>query len=175
MANQDLVDKNEQSQDASDSEIKRLDKQIADQINDSNMSTKTKKHVISMMQMYSGPIPHPDILAGYQHLYPKAAERIIENGVAESEHRRKLETIRQKRRGRMAWVSLIALVVILAGITVGSFFLILHGSKVLGTIFGSLSFISLLGSLLGYVDKLSSSDDWTQRDSEKSSSDSTKK
>lgn len=73
-----------------------LDKQIVDQIQKSEMPKETKDEIIAHLEMYRGPIPHPDILEGYQKLYPNAAKEIIDNGVDESKHRRKLETARQK-------------------------------------------------------------------------------
>ena len=42
--------------------------------------------------MQSGPIPRPDILKKYNDLDPGAAKKIINNGVQESVHRRKMES-----------------------------------------------------------------------------------
>lgn len=58
-----------------------LDEQILDQIQKSEMPKETKKEIMAYLEMYSGPIPLPDILEGYQKLYPNAAKEIINNGV----------------------------------------------------------------------------------------------
>ncbi|WP_260338754.1 DUF2335 domain-containing protein [Levilactobacillus parabrevis] len=71
-----------------------------------NLPSEDQEKIIATMEMYSGPIPHPAILEGYEKLYPGAAKEIIENGVQESRHRRKLETKRQARRGHLAWFTL---------------------------------------------------------------------
>lgn len=47
-----------------------------------------KQLVTRHLEVYQGDLPHPDILHGYNKLYPKAAEEIIKNGIAESQHRR---------------------------------------------------------------------------------------
>ncbi|MBJ6744939.1 DUF2335 domain-containing protein [Streptococcus sp. 121] len=47
--------------------------------------------VLQKLEIYQGDLPHPEILEGYNNLFPEAAKLIIENGVAESEHRRKME------------------------------------------------------------------------------------
>lgn len=164
MEDHDLAKSSQYKSSNKGEEAQKLEETITDQINHLDMPDRSKRHIISAMQMYSGLIPHPKILEGYQKLYPKAGERIIENGIAESEQRRALEAKRQKRRGRMAWVSLVSLIIILAAVLLGSFFLIMNGHKIIGTFFGSVSFLSLLGTLLGYVDKLSSNDDLTREE-----------
>ena len=50
-----------------------------------------KQLVTRHLEVYQGDLPHPDILHGYNQLYPKAAEEIIKNGIAESEHRRMMD------------------------------------------------------------------------------------
>ena len=72
-----------------------------------HMPNESRKEIITTLEMYSGPIPHPQILKEYKNLYPEAAEKIIENGLEESRHRRNLENARQKRKGRLAWFALL--------------------------------------------------------------------
>ncbi|ESS02203.1 hypothetical protein NB22_00610 [Limosilactobacillus fermentum NB-22] len=91
--------------------VSKEDQEIIDQVKKLPISKKEQQDIIATMEMYSGPIPHPKILAGYQALYPDAAKKIIENGLDESRHRRQLETARQKRRGHLAWASMILLVI----------------------------------------------------------------
>ena len=47
--------------------------------------------IYQKLEIYQGDLPHPKILEGYNALYPDAAKRIIENGIAETEHRREME------------------------------------------------------------------------------------
>lgn len=124
-----------------------------------NMPKDEKDDVIATLEMYSGPIPHPKILEAYQKLYPDAAKKIIENGLEESSHRRTLETARQKRRGRLAWATLISLVVIILVFIVLSFLLIMNGHKIIGSIFAGTSFLVFIGTMTDLVPLLSAKDD----------------
>ena len=60
-------------------QISKEDQELIDQVKKLPISEKEQEDLIATMEMYSGPIPHPKILAGYQALYPDAAKRIIEN------------------------------------------------------------------------------------------------
>lgn len=106
----------EKSQELSE-EQQKLDQSIIDQFESFNISKKDKEQMIATLSMYPGPIPTPALLAGYENLDKGAAKKIIDNALAESEQRRKLEYPRQKRRGRMAWFSLfiVALFVVETG------------------------------------------------------------
>lgn len=119
---------------------------------------------MATMEMYSGPLPHPDILKKYQELYPHAAKEIIKNGVAESKHRRRLENIR-------VWVKLaLAFIGIAIFGSLGylflkrSFDLIMHGHAIVGSIFGSGAFLTLLGAVLSMVQSLTNKDDLKNSD-----------
>jgi len=43
------------------------------------------------IRKYSGPLPHPEVLEGYENVVPGSAQQIINNMIKESEHRRKME------------------------------------------------------------------------------------
>ena len=55
----------------------RHDQEIIDDINKLNIPKDEKQDIIATMEMYSGPIPHPKILAGYQALDPNAAKKLL--------------------------------------------------------------------------------------------------
>lgn len=124
-----------------------------------NLPSEDQEKIIATMEMYSGPIPHPAILEGYEKLCPGAAKEIIENGVQESQHRRKLETKRQARRGHLAWFTLGSLVLVTILLLVGSFVLIMNNHRIIGTVFGAGGFLVFLGSLVDQVNALSGKDD----------------
>lgn len=161
MAKKNEIDNPNKGLSKKDSDAKDLDKKIIDQIRESDIPNKDKDHIIAAMEMYSGPIPHPRILEGYQKLYPKAAERIIENGIAESEHRRQMETARQKRRGRMAWVSLIGSILLAIILLIGGIVLALYNHKVLGPVSMIGGILTVIGSLGSNSTELSENDDLT--------------
>ena len=57
-----------------------------------NAKTTTKISVQKeQIQMYEGPIPHPDMLQKYDDIFPGFADRIIQMTEKQVEHRRELE------------------------------------------------------------------------------------
>lgn len=135
------------------------DQEIIAQVKKMPISDQQKNDLIATMEMYSGPIPHPKILAGYEALDPGAAEKIINNGIEESVHRRKLETARQRRRGRLAWTSMVALVIVCILFIIGSFFLIMNDHTIIGSIFGGTSFVVLVACFFSNIEQLSNNND----------------
>ncbi|MDU6569319.1 DUF2335 domain-containing protein [Lactobacillus johnsonii] len=135
------------------------DQEIIAQVKKMPISDQQKNDLIATMEMYSGPIPHPKILAGYEALDPGAAEKIINNGIEESVHRRKLETARQRRRGRLAWTSMVALVIVCILFIIGSFFLIMNDHTIIGSIFGGSSFVVLVACFFSNIEQLSNNND----------------
>ncbi|HAM86069.1 DUF2335 domain-containing protein [Limosilactobacillus mucosae] len=148
--------------------VDQNDQEIIDQVKKLPISDEQKHDIIATMEMYSGPIPHPKILAGYQALYPNAAEKIIENGLEESRHRRQLETARQRRRGHLAWGSMLLLVLLCLLFMTGSFYLVLKNHPVIGSIFGGGSFITLVGTLTSNITELTKNDDISRTKNSKS-------
>lgn len=109
-----------------------------------------EKHaVMQTLEMYSGPIPHPESLAQYDRIYPGAGKLIIDNGVAESQHRRQLETnsltyTRNDRR-RRDWMGFVIGVI---GVFAGAW-LIHEGHAVVGTALSGGTIVILVGMFLG--------------------------
>lgn len=137
----------------------RSDQEIIDDIKKLDISSDKKQDIIATMEMYSGPIPHPKILAGYQALDPEAAKKIIDNGIEESKHRRELESKRQKRRGRLSWAALIFLFIFMIVFILCSFILILKGHKISGTIFAGTAFLVFASTMYEGVLQLSDNSD----------------
>ena len=133
------------------------DAEIIDKLE--KLPTDEKADILATLEMYSGPIPHPSILEAYQKLYPNAAEEIIKNGIEESNHRRYLENARQRRRGRLAWVVLIGVIVITMLFLFLSFELIMNNHEVIGSVFAGTTFLMFMGTMIEMVPKLSSKDD----------------
>lgn len=150
--------------DSKQSKITKADQEIIEQVRKNpDLTSDAKENIIATMEMYSGPIPHPNILAGYDALYKGAAKKIIDNGIAESEHRRKLESARQKRRGRLAWASMIILALICTIFMIGSFWLIIwlimSNHKIIGSIFGGSAFVVLVGTFFNKISELTDVND----------------
>lgn len=105
--------------------------------------------VLEKLEIYQGDLPHPTILKGYQDLYPDAAKRIIENGITESEHRRRMEekylsgNMFAHRLGQFLGF-IVALVVIGSGT-----FLIFYGHTITGTIMAGTTALGVIGLFTG--------------------------
>ena len=105
--------------------------------------------VLQKLEIYQGDLPHPDILKGYQELYPDVAQKIIDNGIAESQHRRKMEdkylsgNISSHKLGQL-FGFLIALVVIIGGI-----YLIATDKQIAGSVLTGTTALGLIGLFTG--------------------------
>ena len=63
---------------------------------------------MSRQEYYSGPLPHPDILASYDRLVPGAAERMISLVEKQADHRMDLERTVVRGDNRRADIGLVA-------------------------------------------------------------------
>lgn len=92
---------------------------------------------------FSGPLPHPDILRGYNHVVSGAAERILVMAEEQARHRQSLErTVIEggSRRANLGlWLGFILSIVVLAL----SAALIVNGYELAGTVIGSIDLVSL--------------------------------
>lgn len=114
-----------------------------------NLPPKEQEMAISKLEMYSGPIPHPDILKKYNELDPGAAKLIIENGVEESRYRRELEdkALEYQRRD-VKRRDIMGFTIGVMIISVGAF-LIYKGHTVVGTVLSGVSAIGLVSLFIG--------------------------
>ena len=105
--------------------------------------------VLQKLEFYQGDLPHPDILKGYQDLDSDAAKKIIDNGIAESQHRREMEdkylsgNIASHKLGQL-FGFIIALVVIIGGI-----YLIATDKQIAGSILTGTTALGLIGLFTG--------------------------
>jgi len=102
------------------------------------------RHEISIASSFSGPLPPPNILIGYNEAVPDGAERVIALAERQAAHRMALERavvdadIKRSNRGLAA-----GLTVALAGLG-ASFLMVNSGHDTAGIVMGSLD----LGSLV---------------------------
>lgn len=99
-------------------------------------------------QMYSGPVPHPDILRGYEQVLPGSADRILKLAEDEATHRRKMEekaltsSCTDSRTG--LWLGFIIVVVAL----VVSYGMVSSGYPSVGGVVGVGSLAGLAGTFV---------------------------
>lgn len=94
---------------------------------------------------FSGPLPPPDILSGYEKALPGAAGRIIAMAELQAEHRRKMEQRNLDSDINKSYLGMVCgLIVALCGIFAAKE-IVLSGNLITGTVFGFVA----LGSLVG--------------------------
>jgi uncharacterized membrane protein len=108
-------------------------------------ATHIERRSLSISKTYSGPVPPPELLAAYDEIVPGSAEKIINQFVAQGNHRMALEdTVIRGDQRRANWG--LAAGFVLAMVTVvGSLYLAYLGKEFIGI--GGL--LISLGSLVG--------------------------
>lgn len=127
----------------------------------------TIQHTELSFQHFTGPMPHPDILHGYNTVQPGAAERIIRNFEAEAAHRRSMEEKvlqaevdadkrrdEEFRRGQYCALT-VAIASLIAAVTLG-----IYGQQWASAIVGTLGIGSIVTAFLRqkYNDKSKAND-----------------
>lgn len=111
------------------------DIEVIEAVKKSDIPEPKKEEVIATMEMYNGPIPHPDILAGFDKFDKGAAKKIIDNGIAESLHRRKMENRLLNRENSMYTINRTLGFILAIVIIGGGFYLILNNHPIIGSVF----------------------------------------
>lgn len=103
----------------------------------------------------SGPLPPPELLAGYEQVCPGGADRIIRMAEAEGEHRRRMEEkmfdaqVEFMRRGyfegRLGQIFAFSIAVIFL---VGGSYVAIRGEPWAGGLFGSVGIASIVSAFI---------------------------
>ena len=129
--------------------------------------TKKDKHSSIMMQSveYSGPLPTPSMLAGYNDVLPGAADRIMTMAEKQAAHRQEKEIIKVRTEARdsllgIASATLLCLIIVGCGTTIA---LVVRNSA--AVICGSVLDFAGIASIVGTFLK-GTSNSWKQIDDE---------
>lgn len=96
------------------------------------------QQIILSSQTYSGPLPHPSILDGYEKVVPGSARTIIDQFVAQSQHRMAMEARVIKGDAFRATIGVwMAGAISLLSIAAGCF-LVWQGKELVGSLFGGI-------------------------------------
>lgn len=114
---------------------------------------KEREVFFEKLEIYHGDLPHPDILRGYNQLYPEAAKRIIENGIAETEHRRKMEENYLKGNLFAHRIGQILGFIVAIMIVGSGTFLIYSGHSVAGSIMTGATALGVIGLFTGQANQ----------------------
>lgn len=97
---------------------------------------------------FSGPIPPPEIIRGYDEVVPGAAERIISMAERQSEHRQKMEEIMIRAESRDGLLGICFAFALGLGCIIVAAIVVILVPKSAGAIFGSLLGITGIGTII---------------------------
>ncbi len=90
-----------------------------------------ESHILKA-QLFSGPLPHPEIMAGYEQVLPGSADRILTRAENQQRHRHELDSAALKSEIRMELLGWISGTVVTIIVLVGSIWLLSIGQSVVG-------------------------------------------
>lgn len=103
------------------------------------------KILVRQSSSFSGPLPPPEVLRGFEDIVPGAAERIIKMAEEQSFHRRVLEKkVIDSDISRSKWGQILGFVIAVIGLGVSAVVAV-FGSAVAGGVIGVGTLASLVG------------------------------
>lgn len=109
---------------------------------------KKKKTVSVQAVMHSGPLPSPDVFAGYESVLPGAADRIIAMAESEMIHRHNLEDKFLESRIRNSYIGIISALIIGVLILISGVVIAVTGHEIVGTIFSGIGITTIIATFL---------------------------
>lgn len=100
--------------------------------------------VIAQSTSFSGPIPHPDILAKYAEIIPNGADRILTMAENQSRHRQCLEKWAIIGGTVLSHFGVVCACIIALVVSYYGYLLILRGYTITGTIFSGVGLVGLV-------------------------------
>lgn len=88
--------------------------------------------IVQIRESYSGPIPHPRIIKGYEDILPGSANRILSMAEQQQQHRHELEKLVIFSDKRLESWGLVGGFTLATIVLVGGFLAILNGMDVVG-------------------------------------------
>ena len=118
--------------------------------NDSELENLSKKTLINVASArFQGPIPHPELMKGYEEALPGSADRILRMAEEQSSHRRKMEEQYMRTQSRDSLMGIMAAFLIAIVIVVCGTVIIINVPSTAGVIAGSLLNLVGIGTVVG--------------------------
>jgi uncharacterized membrane protein len=120
--------------------------ELGDRANADEAFARITRSSTLVTHKFSGPIPPPEILAGYERVHPGSADRIITMAETESQHRREMErsivdgglSSQKSQFSEARLGQIFALVITIAALAIGGYTAI-NGHEIAGGILGASS------------------------------------
>lgn len=110
---------------------------------------QVKRVIAEVIQSeFSGPIPPPNIIAGYENVVPGAADRIITMAETQAKHRQALETIEVKAEARDSLLGIFFAFILGIGSIAACIIVVMTVPESAGAIAGSLLGVTGIGSIV---------------------------
>lgn len=110
---------------------------------------QVKKVIAEVIQSeFSGPIPPPNIIAGYENVAPGSADRIITMAETQAKHRQTLETMEAKAEARDSLLGILFAFILGIGSIAACIIVVITVPKNAGAIAGSLLGVTGIGSIV---------------------------
>lgn len=108
-----------------------------------------RKEIKAVISEFSGPLPPPSIIQGYENVIPGAAERILAMAEKQSEHRQLMERTMIQSDSRDSLLGIIAALILGAGCLVTSCVIAISVPQNAGAICSAAFGITGIGSIVG--------------------------
>lgn len=102
---------------------------------------------------FRGPIPHPDIIGGYEEILPGAADRILSMAEAESKHRRDMERKMIESEARDSLLGILCGFLLGIGCIIAAIIMAIVYPKSIGVVAGAVLGVTGVGSIAGIAIK----------------------
>ena len=102
----------------------------------------------TLSRSFSGPLPHPEILKGYNDIDPGLVERVFQMAEADGRHERKMEWEGLKRANREVHVGQILGFVLGAFVVACGTYAAVQGHTVSGSIIGSGGVVGIVAAFI---------------------------
>lgn len=132
-----------------------LPQQVLEVLDDIGLNEEQRTEVVkvvkaySLSEQYSGPIPHPRIMRGYEEICPGAADRILTMAEKEAEHRHSIDDTCVKADSRDSLLGIVSALILGVTTVIGGIVVIIKVPAIAGTISGTLITGAGLGGILG--------------------------
>lgn len=127
---------------------------IREFLNQANIPSQAVVQVMSMFAAYSGPLPSPEQLAGYERVLPGSADRILKMAEGQATHRQDIEKVAVRGGARRSWWGLWLGFVISVIVVVLGTIMVLEGYQVGGSVIIGVDVVALSSVfVIGRVDQ----------------------
>ncbi|MBS9336418.1 DUF2335 domain-containing protein [Fructobacillus papyrifericola] len=126
---------------------------------DKQFVSATEENGVAKRSLSLGPLPNSQELERLEKIAPGSAEKIIDDIMAESDHRRSLEKKEQKEYWHSRKSGNRAALFVAVAMIGCTFSLVYFGHPIAGTLFGGTTFLSVVGMFINGKDEQSENED----------------